>query len=60
MKKALGETKKEEKKEKMAHQKNHKKLIVKGGEWGVGVNAYGQPYHKITSVFIDASPLIVH
>ena len=57
MKKALGETKKEEKKEKMAHQKKSQKADRKGG---VGVNAYGQPYHKISSVFIDAFPLIVH
>ena len=32
------------------HTKNHKKMTLSGGRWGVGgvVNAYGQPDRKIS------------
>ena len=57
MKKALGETMKEEK-EKKAHQKITKNNYK--GWWGVGVNAYGQQDRIISGVFFYAFPLIDH
>ena len=52
MKKALGETMKEEK-EKKAHQKITKNNYK--GWWGVGVNAYGQQDRIISGVFFTPS-----